>query len=104
MRLSDMVPIQPIETSLGQPVKVERIDGSDWQQLLERRPESFHGIVIFAWHRLVQSGRPKVNPMMMQKYFQEDEPDLAGVVKAIERLAQAALVQGYRLYGSDCAV
>lgn len=92
MKLSEIVPVGPIEEKLGQPLRVERLDDSDWRKLLHRDPEDLFGIAALSWHRVVQSGRPKVKPMMMRKYFESTDPQLAA---AIERLIKKPLFREF---------
>lgn len=92
MQLADIVPLDRIEASLGQSLQVKKVNGSDWRELLAQTPPKTLGIAMHAWHRLVQSGKPKVDPMMMRAFFEKQDPELAG---AIERLIGRPLVQDF---------
>lgn len=83
MQLTDIVPLAVIEASLGQPLEIKKLTGTSWRELLGVDPGSMFGIAAHAWHRLVLSGDPKVDPMMMRSYFEKMDPLLS---EAIERL------------------
>ena len=83
MQLTDLIPLEQIETVLQQSLRVQRLGMQDWQRFLQRDPEAAYGIAASAWHRLVQAGCPRVDPMLMRAYFEHSDPRLA---KAIEGL------------------
>jgi hypothetical protein len=94
MQLANIVPLDRIEASLGRSLQIKKVNGTDWRELLAQTPAKTLGIAMHAWHRLVQSGKPKVDPMMMRAYFEREDPELAG---AIEGLIGQPLVRDFGL-------
>ena len=86
MLLSDVVPLAKIETAIGEPLSVERINSSDWRQLAARDAESLYGVAGRVWHLAVTEPASHLNPLALARYFQRLNPELPGAVeKAIGR-------------------
>ena len=90
MELTDLVPLDRIEASLGQSLRAERLKTTDRDLMLRKNADDLYGIATSAWHRLVMAGRFKVDPMQMRQYFQREDPAL---VRAIEKVIGQPLLK-----------
>jgi hypothetical protein len=83
MLLSNVVPISRIEASLGQTLSVERIDSHDWRVLAKRDPVNCYGVAGRAWHLAVSEPGSSLDPSLLARYFDTQDPMLAGAIQRV---------------------
>jgi hypothetical protein len=83
MHLTDIVPLDQIQRVLGAKLRVRHLATSDWRKFLPIDRDALFGMAASAWHRLVESGSPKVDPMAMRSYFQAWDPHLAEAMEGV---------------------
>lgn len=83
MELSRVIPLEEIERLLGRPVEQTRLETDNVAAILEATPKALYGIAAHAWHRIVTAGQPRVDPMQMRRYFQDEDPRLAEAIGAV---------------------
>jgi hypothetical protein len=83
MNLTEIIPFEKIETSLGRYLDIKRIHATGGKKILQSNSGDLFGIASSTWNRIVISRRYSVNPMQMADYFQSRDPNLAFAIEQI---------------------
>jgi hypothetical protein len=83
MLLSEVIPVPRIEEKLGRTLSVERIDSDDWRVLAKRDPVNCYGVAGRAWHLAVTAPGSALEPSLLARYFQQQDPKLAGAIERV---------------------
>lgn len=83
MLLSEIIPVSRIEATLGHTLSVERIDSDDWRVLAKRDPVNCYGVAGRAWHLAVTAPGSSLEPSLLARYFDQQDPMLAGAIERV---------------------
>lgn len=74
--LRNIIPIEIIEKTLNKPIIIQEYRFDKINQIATISPKTCHTIGLSIWDKIVELGKPSVNPQAISKYVVSEEPKL----------------------------